>query len=191
MQNRQNIQKDKDDDSWLNAGCIEIPDGPVLMQYKLFDKICYGYDEDNFYLRFYLNRFVMEDSELNKHAYQTYVYTRNRSKNHPLSPSRLINKVENVLPPSVEKFHNEFQFIIQGNELKYVRHIKSMPGEIWALQSPKDIKTDLSSVFDVSIPFDIMEIKHGEALEFMVTIAHYGIREFNIPNEVLLTVPRL
>lgn len=182
---------DKDDDSWLNAGCIEIPDGPVLMQYKLFDRICYGYDEENFYLRFYLNKFIMEDAELNKHAYQTYVYTRNRNKNHPLSPSRLINKVENVLPPSVEKFHNEFQFIIQSNELKYVRHIKSMPGEIWALQSPKDIKTDLSSVFDVSIPFDTMEINHGEALEFMVTIAHYGIREFNIPNEVLLTVPRL
>ena len=46
-----------DDDSWLNAGCIDIPDGPVLKDSKFFDRICYGYDKNNFYLRFYLNLF--------------------------------------------------------------------------------------------------------------------------------------
>ncbi|MBE7710232.1 MAG: hypothetical protein E7Z93_07295, partial [Cyanobacteria bacterium SIG32] len=33
----------KNDDSWLNAGCIDIPDGPVLRDSKLFDRVCYGY----------------------------------------------------------------------------------------------------------------------------------------------------
>lgn len=181
---------DQNDDSWLNAGCIEIPDGPVLMQFKLFDRICYGYDKDNFYLRFYLNRFILEDSELAKYPHQMYIYTRNQNKNHSLSPSRLINKIENVLTPSVEKFHNEFQFLIQNQELKFVRHIKSIPGEIWSLQSSKEIQTDMSKVLDVSIPFDTMDIQYGDTLEFMFTIAHFGIRDFNIPNEILLTVTR-
>ena len=114
---------DNDDDSWLNAGCIEIPDGPVLMRFKLFDRICYGYDKDNFYIRFYLNKFILDDPELVKLPYQMYIYTRNQNKNHTLSASRLINKVENVLPPSVEKFHNEFQFTLQDRVIKYVRAI--------------------------------------------------------------------
>ncbi|MBQ1612684.1 MAG: hypothetical protein II085_04335, partial [Alphaproteobacteria bacterium] len=41
------------EDSWLNAGCIYIPDGPVMKESKLFDRICFGYDKDNLYLRFY------------------------------------------------------------------------------------------------------------------------------------------
>ena len=34
------ITGDIEDNAWLNAGCIDIPDGPVLKQTKFFDRIC-------------------------------------------------------------------------------------------------------------------------------------------------------
>ena len=52
---------DSSDDSWLNAGCIGIPDGPVIKENKFFDKICFGCDRDNLYLRFYTSKNVGED----------------------------------------------------------------------------------------------------------------------------------
>lgn len=185
------IDGQKDDDSWLNAGCIEIPDGPVIKDSKLFDKICFGYDKDNFYLRFYLNQFILNDPELIKRTYQMYVYMRNSDKKHALSPVRLINKTENVLPTSKEKFHNELQISINNNELKLVRITKAIPGNLWALHSGKEIQSVYGNVLDIKIPFDLLDIKNGEMLEFMFVIANMGVKEFSVPNEMLLTVPRL
>ena len=182
----------KNDDSWLNAGCIDIPDGPVLRDSKLFDRVCYGCDKDNFYLRFYLNKYILENPELMQRTYQMYVYTRNSNKKHALSPSRLINKTENILPQSKDKFHNELQLSIQNNELKLVRLIKAIPGNIWALQpTGREIQAVYDNVLDMSIPFDVLEIPHGQSLEFLFTIAHFGVKEYSIPNEMLLTVTRM
>lgn len=180
------------DDSWLNAGCIDIPDGPVLRDSKLFDRVCYGYDKDNFYLRFYLNKYIIENPELVQKTYQMYVYTRNLNRKHALSPTRLINKTENVLPQSKDKFHNELQLSIQNNELKLTRLIRAIPGNIWALQpTGKEIQSVYGDVLDMSIPFDVLEVQHGETLEFMFIIANMGVKEYSIPNEMLLTVTRL
>ena len=43
-----------ENDIWNNAGCIDIPDGPVLRESKLFDNIRFGNDEENFYLKFHI-----------------------------------------------------------------------------------------------------------------------------------------
>ena len=185
------IDGNKDDNAWLNAGCIDIPDGPVLKDSKLFNRICYGYDKENFYLRFYLNNFILEDEELKKRTYQMYVYMRNADKQQTLSPIRLINKTENVLPILKEKFHNELQISIQDDELKLIRLIKSIPDNIWALQSSKEIQSIYGKVVDISIPFDLLEISESDTLEFMFITANIGIKEFCIPYDMLLTVSRM
>ncbi len=185
------INGNLDDDSWLNAGCLDIPDGPVLKSSKLFDRICYGHDKDNFYLRFYLNKYIVEDEELRKRVFQIYLYTRNSNKKHSLSPIRLINKNENILPLSKEKFHNEIELAIYEGELRLVRVVKSIPGNIWALQSDKNVKAVFDKVMDVSIPFDELGIKHEDTLEFMFVNASIGITDFCVPNEMLLSVSRM
>ena len=185
------LDGDKDDDSWLNAGCIDIPDGPVLKKSKLFDKICYGYDKDNFYVRFYLNKYILDNPELLKKTYQMYIYTRSASKKHTLSPVRLICKTDTSLPNSKEKFHNEIQLSIQDNELKFMRVINSLAGNLWVIQPSKNIQYVYDKTLDMSIPFDLLDIQHNETMEFLFVIANYGIKEFDLPNEMLLTVPRL
>lgn len=177
-------------DIWNNAGYIEIPDGPVLRESKLFDKIRFGNDENNLYLKFHMNKYIKENPDLSKRAYQMYIYTRKSAHKQDLSPVRLINKTENIAPVSMEKFHNEIQIAIRNDKLQLLRLIKAIPGDMWVLEPAKPIETAYEEVLDLKIPFDLLGVKHGETLEFLFINANYGIKDFYIPNERLLSVTR-
>ena len=179
-----------DDDSWLNAGCIDIPDGPVLRESKLFDKICFGNDKDNFYLRFYLNKYIKENITTIQRTYQMYIYLRKAGRTQALSPIRLINKSTNVSPISMEKFHNEIQISIRDNELRFLRLVKAIPGDMWVLENYKSMEVIYDEVLDLKIPFETLEIDSGEKLEFLFINANYGMTDFYIPNEMILSVQR-
>ena len=178
------------EETWTNAGCIEIPDGPVLRESKQFDKIFYGYDKDNLYLRFCFNKYVLDNLELSNRVYQMYVYTRNSNKKHSLSASRLINKTENILPQTKEKFHNELQLSVQKSEVKFIRLIRSIPGNIWTLYPARSIKSTYDRTIDLAVPFELLDIEHGDTMEFMFVSARYGIRDLSIPDESLLSITR-
>lgn len=179
-----------EDDEWNNAGYIEIPDGPVLRESKLFDKIRFGNDQNNFYLKFHLNKYIKENLELSKRTYQMYIYTRKASHRQDLAPVRLINKTKNITPVSMEKFHNEIQIAIRNNKLQLLRIIKAIPGDMWVLEMSKSIEAVYDEVLDLKIPFDILGIKSGETLEFLFINANYGVKDFYIPNETVLSVTR-
>lgn len=178
------------DDIWNNAGFIEIPDGPVLRESKLFDKIRFGNDENNFYLKFHLNRYIKENPDLTKKTYQMYIYMRKANHKQDLAPVRLINKTSNISPVSMEKFHNEIQIAIRNNKLQLLRIIKAIPGDMWVLEQSKQIETAYNEVLDLKIPFEMLGIKNGETLEFLFINANYGIKDFYIPNEMVLSVTR-
>ena len=178
------------DEDWLTSGCIEIPDGPVLRETKLFDKICFGCDKENFYLRVYLNEYVRSNPSKYLKLYRMYVYMRNANKRHALSPLRLINKTENILPPAKEKFHNELQLSINDNKLGSVRLIKAISDNLWTLQSSKEIITGYEKNVDIKIPFKIIDIKRKETLEFIFANAAYGVKDMFIPDEHLLQITR-
>ena len=48
-----------------------------------------------------------------------------------------------------------------------------------------------ANTIDLKIPFDLLEIEYNDTLEFMFISAHLGVKEYSIPYEMLLTVPRL
>lgn len=178
------------DSVWNDAGCIEIPDGPVLRESKLFEKIRFGYDNDNLYLKFHLNKYIKNDLSMRQRTFQMYIYLRKYGHTQPLSPVRLINKTQNVTPIALEKFHNEIQVAIRDDELRFMRIVKAIPGDMWVLESPKTIQTAYKDVLDLKIPFDILEIESGETLEFLFINANFGMTDFYIPNEMLLSITR-
>ena len=183
--------KEKDDENWLNAGCIKIPDGPVLKEDKFYDKICFGYDKDNLYLRFYINEYLKDTPSMSKRVNQMYVYMRNQSRKQSLSPIRIIQKTESLLPISKEKFHNELQISIYDGEINLVRLVKAIPNNLWAVTSSKEIKAVYDKVVDISIPFENLGVEPGEVLEFLFINANYGVKDFYIPNDMLLTIKRV
>ena len=181
---------DTKDDSWLNAGCIEISDGPLLKESKFLDRICFGYDKNNLYLRFYVNEYILNNPELNEKNFQIYIYLRNADRKQTLSPVRLINKTENILPISKEKFHNEIQITAGSGKVQFVRLVKAITNNLWVIQSAKDIKSVYNTVIDLSIPFNLIDIELDETVEFCFVNANYGIKDFFIPNDMLLTIRR-
>ena len=181
--------KDHHDGSWLNAGCIKIPDGPVLKEDKFYDKICFGYDKDNMYLRFYINEFLKD--KISRQVNQMYVYMRNMNKKQSLSPIRIIQKTESILPICKEKFHNELQISIFEGEINLVRLVKALPNNLWAITTAKNIHTVYDKFVDISIPFDDIDVGKGDTLEFLFVNANFGVKDFFVPNDMLLTIKRL
>ena len=182
--------EDNDNDEWLNAGCINVPDGPILQDNKLFDKICYGADENNFYLRFYLNESLKENYSTNPILNQMYIYMRNADRKQSQSPVRLINKTENISPIMREKFHNELRISIMDNRLYPMRFTKAIHSGLWAIQDAKDVKMVYKKVIDVSIPFENLDIDSGEKLEFFFANANFGIKDSFSPQDILLNITR-
>lgn len=90
----------------------------------------------------------------------------------------------------MEKFHNELQIAIRKNELQFMRLIKAIPGDMWVLDSERSIQTAYDEVLDLKIPFDLLDINSGETLEFLFVNANYGVKDFYIPNEMVLSVTR-
>ena len=179
-----------ENDEWNNAGCIEIPDGPVFRESKLFEKIRFGNDENNFYLKFHLNKYIKTEDTPLKHTYQMYIYLRKTGRQQAMSPIRLINKSKNTPPLSMEKFHNEIQISIRENDLRFMRIIKAIPGDMWVLENSKSIEYAYDEVLDLKIPFEILNVEEGETLEFIFINANYGMIDFYIPNEMILSVTR-
>ena len=183
--------KFEDDNEWIDAGCIRIPDGPVLKENKFYDKIYFGYDKDNLYLRLYINALIKENPALLKQVNQMYIYTRNQSKKQSLSPIRIIQKTESILPISKEKFHNELQISIYDGEINLVRLVRAIPNNLWVITTSKNITAIYDNVVDIKIPFDSIEINSGDTLEFLFVNANYGVKDYFVPNEMLLTITRM
>lgn len=179
-----------EDEEWTNAGCISMPDGPVLQENKLFDKICYGADANNLYFRLYINNFFQENPNDDHVLHQLYIYIRNSDRKQFQSPIRLASKTENIFPMMREKFHNELRISIMGNKLYPIHLIKSIQGSLWAVVNSKEIKSAYEKVVDVSVPFEYLEINPGERVEFFFANAVFGIKDSFIPQDVLLTVQR-
>ena len=120
-----------------------------------------------------------------------YIYMRNQNKKQSLSPIRIVQKTESILPISKEKFHNEMQVSIYNGEINLIRLVKALPNNLWAIASPKNITAIYDKVLDVSVPFDDIGIDKGDTLEFLFVNAKFGVNDYFIPNEMLLTIKRM
>ena len=158
---------------------------------KFYDKICFGYDKDNLYLRFYINEFLKDSPNLKKQVNQMYIYIRNQSRKQALSPIRVIQKQESILPISKEKFHNEIQISVYDGEINLIRLVKAMPNNLWTIKTSKNITAVFDNVVDVKIPFDTIDIEENDTMEFLFINANYGLIDFYLPNEMLLTIKRM
>ena len=116
---------------------------------------------------------------------------RNQNRKQALSPIRVIQKQEAILPISKEKFHNEIQISVHDNEINLVRLVQAIPNNLWTIKSSKTITAVFENVVDVKIPFETIDIQEGDTLEFLFVNANYGMVDFYLPNEMLLTIKRL
>ncbi len=169
---------------------IELSDGPVLKDNKIFDKIAYSSDTVNFYMKFYLNDYVLNNPSKYFQTTQVYIYMRNANKKQTLSHIRLINKTDKILPVCKEKFHNELQITLDNGAMKFSRLTCAIQNGLWTLQSQKDYAISHEKTIDVTIPLDNLGIAYGEEMEFVMAQSKLGVLDSVTPNEVLLKIKR-
>ena len=176
-------------DDWYNSGSLSLLDGPVFRENKNVDKINFGCDKDNIYIRLHVNKGSGEISFVDR-INQFYIYTRNATKVGDRAYIRLISKTDNPYPILLEKFEHELTLTLVKDTLYPVRLTSVLHPNMWTLDNPEGIKIVYNDVIDICIPFDKLRINTGETVEFFMANTDSGVKNTYIPQEILMTMTR-
>ncbi len=181
----------KDNDEWLQAGCIDIPDGPILQENKLFNRIYFGTDKNNIYLRFDINKYLMDSKESFKEYFSIYVYIKSYNNSLEItSPSRTTNKADFLLPVLLDGYTHEVKIALTNNRKYPLQFSTAVKDGLWELQWGHHIKYVHKEILEISIPFDDLGIKTGESFDFFFLTGCSGVTEGIYPKDIPLTLTR-
>ena len=180
---------------WENAGCIEIPDGPILQSNKPFDKIYFGCDKNYLYLRFDLNSAYTDFSYKNLKDYvkhfQVCVYIKNEKFIHSCGAHiRQVSKSDYIYPTMIEKYSHEVVVMFMNNKSTPTMVSKANKDGVWTLKINHNVKCAVKNILEVAIPFDDIDVESGEQFDFCIVNAFLGVVNDFYPKDVLLTVRR-
>lgn len=177
-------------DEWQYAGCIDIPAGPVLQEYKLFNRICFGCDNENLYLRFDINQYAREQGVF-KNDFAIYIYIKSLDDlKCPTSRVRVITKAEDNYPVLFDAYTHEIKFWLAKHPM-YPYHFATATADgTWELDIRNNIKYGLEDIFEISIPFDDLNIKPEQRIDFFIVKAIDDISQEVYPKDIPLTIKR-
>jgi len=177
-------------DEWQYAGCIDIPAGPVLQEYKLFNRICFGCDTDNLYLRFDINRYAREQGVFKK-DFAIYIYIKSLDDlNCPTSPVRVLTKAEDNYPVLFDTYSHEIKFWLAKKQIYPFHFARASKNGTWEFEIRNDIRYGLEDIFEISIPFDDLFISRGQNIAFFIVKAVDDISQEVYPKDIPLTIKR-
>ena len=176
---------------WENCGCIDIPAPPTMQERRFFNKIYFGNDRDNLYLRFDINKFILERDNSFKEFNQIYVYFKNGSNPELYdAPIRVASKTESVIPFIKEHYNSEIKLTLFKNYHFDAQLVQAARDNLWVLQIQNGIEYVFEDFLEVKIPFDDLKIKEGETVEFFVIQGPMGVIDDFYPQNALLPVTR-
>lgn len=176
---------------WENAGCIDIPASPTMQEKKFFNKIYFGYDEQNLYMRFDINRFILDNDNGFKDFNQIYIYFKNRTE-HPLNsaPIRVVNKTESLIPLIRDTYNSEVKLTLFKNFHFNAQLAQATRDNLWVLQINNDIDYIFEDFLELKIPFKDLRVENGSMVEFFIIQGPLGIVDDFYPQNSLLPVVR-
>lgn len=180
-----------DNNEWLSAGCIDIPAGPVLQENKLLNRIYFGTDKNNLYLRFDINKYLMDSKDSFKEYCSIYVYIKAyNSLLENTASSRTTNKQDHLLPVLVDGYTHEVKIALTKNRKYPLQYSCAVKDNLWELKWGHHITYAHQDIFEICIPYDDLNIKHGESFDFFIITGCSGVTEEIYPKDVPLTLVR-
>ncbi|MDD3594221.1 MAG: glycoside hydrolase family 57 protein [Candidatus Gastranaerophilales bacterium] len=163
---------------WNQAGCIEIPQGPTFAN-KMIDKIFFGNDETNIYVRFDFNKFYFEENTNDIYPNELFIYMAKRDAMN-YSSIRLRNKNENI--PQILKYvyTHEIQVPVNKNRILPVIFTEALENSMWKVNLMHNINYFYNETLEMQIPFDDLKLNPQEGI-YMIFI----VCKSNIINQVL------
>ena len=181
----------KDNDEWLSAGCIAIPAGPVLQENKLLNRIFFGNDKDNLYLRFDINKYLMDSKESFKEYFSIYIYIKKYNDAFEItSPSRTTNKADSLLPILLDGYTHEIKIALTSNRKYPLQFSQAVKDGLWELKWGHHIKYVHKEILEISIPYEDLKINPGESFDFFFITGCSGVTEEIYPKDIPLTLTR-
>lgn len=179
------------DGEWKNAGCIDISSSPLMQENKLFNKIYFGADYDNLYLLFDVNQYVYNLSESEEPIYQVYVYIKTNNDEFRYSaPVRPLNKTENVCQLIKNAYTHEIKITFMQGKLYPFFFSKAMKNNLWVMEKNNSIQCVYDEVVELKIPFEDLNVKSGEKIDFFIINGTFGRIEDIYPQDLWLTIKR-
>lgn len=176
--------------NWLYSDSIDLIDGPVFQESKIFDNISYGFDNENLYFKLELNPNFREQDDKKPKIHQFYIYMKNNDKKQSLSSIRVSNKTEAIFPILKAKYHNELLITLLNNTIYPSFLSKSMQDNLWTIVDSPGLNVLHNEKIDICIPFKDIDIDAGQELEFFFLIANMGLRYTFMPKDTPLTIRR-
>ncbi len=178
-------------DEWMNAGCIDIPAGPIPQENKLFNSIYFGCDEDNIYLRFEVNPYILDLKGNFKSIYQIYVYFKCYNEHSAYTaPIRTVNKPDYIFPILKDGYTHEIKVTLFKDGFYPLQFSKAIKDNLWVLKLNNDVNYAYYDVVEMSIPFNELCIKPGEKVDFFIINGTLGQTEEVYPQDLLLSLQR-
>ncbi len=179
----------KDNDEWLNAGCIVIPGGPILQENKLLNSICFGNDDDNLYIRFDINKYMLDSKDSFKEYASIYVYIKTYNSDIT-SPVRTTTKTDAIQPIMQDGYSYEIKFAVTQNRKYPIQFSKAVRDGLWELQWDYHVKYVQNEISEACIPFDDIGIQKGDSFDFFIITGCSGVTEEIYPKDIPLTLTR-
>lgn len=145
---------------------INLIDGPVYKDTKLFDRIDYGYSNDNFFLRLYLNTNFRNIDDFRPQISNFCMYLKRHSKSDVGSNIRFSYNHLFDFPLLHEKYHKELLLTFVGKALYPSYLSTSTVDNGWLNEEFQNISMPINDVVDIMIPFDELGVKKGQRLQF-------------------------
>lgn len=178
-------------EKWEYAGCIDIPASPTMQEKKFLNKIYFGYDKDNLYLRFDVNKYVLDKEQGFKDFNQIYIYFKNNQNIGMNSSSiRTVCKTQDVLPLLKETFNSEIKLTLFRNFHFNAQLSQAINDNLWVLQLKNNVEHVFDDFLEVKIPFDDLRVNSKEQVEFLIIQGPIGITDEFYPQNNFLYVKR-
>lgn len=177
------------ENEWKNAGCIDIPDSPILSERRLFSKMCFGCDFDNLYLLFDTNNYVKEFGTKNDRIFNLYVYFKNGFAKE-FSPCRTLTGSKNISALLKNEYSHELMMTFHKGKLLQIFFSTASGNKLWSLALTNGIKCVFDETAEIKIPFDDLNITPGERIDFFVVAASCTKADNIYPQDFPISVGR-
>lgn len=171
---------------WSNAGCIEIPQGPVYQTDKILRRIFFGCDRDNVYFRFDLNKM---DTIKSMNEIFLYFLTSDAFKSS--SPIRIRNKATSIFPIQKYAYSYEIEIPVNNSKVQPLVLSEAIDDGLWKVKMHHNINFAHKSVLELAIPFDDLGVDYGQELYFTIMLSRSIILQDIIPQNALLVFKRV
>lgn len=153
---------------WESAGYIQNVQGPVYNVDKLFNKVYFGNDKNNIYIRFDLNKYNLENMKGKNLASQIMLYFQGMNNTPTTSYVRLRQTKDYLSNVMRYAYSHEVEIPLMGGTVLPPVFSKSMENLLWEIIINHDINFVYDQVIEMAIPFDDLNIKSDEKINMTV-----------------------